>query len=378
MNYLKRNWLVAVGAIVLLSLCWYFSDIVTYLLLAWAMSMLGKPIMTFLRKRVRLGKWKMGSTTAAILTILTFYLAFLCLLLLFVPTIVSQARNLANVDYQAIGASLKGPFTTLDAQAHRFGLLDSGVSLADKTQEILSTWFKPTLLGDFVQSFIGVAGNIMVTLTAVTFILFFFLKDEDMFTEMLHAVVPNELEQKVLHAVDDSSQVLTRYFGGLVIQIMTFSLSVALLLWMFGIENSLLVGVFGGLFNVIPYVGPIMGGIFGCFITLTSHVNADFNLLMPMLAKVIAAFAITQFIDNNFLGPMIFSKSVQAHPLEIFIVTLAAAKIGGVMGMVLGIPVYTVLRVIARVFFSEFKFVQRLTEHLDEDSAAKEAPPKQE
>ncbi|MCC7244276.1 MAG: AI-2E family transporter, partial [Saprospiraceae bacterium] len=286
--------------------------------------------------------------------------------------------NLANVDYQAIGASLKGPFATLDAQAHRFGLLDSGVSLADKTQDILSTWFKPTLLGDFVQSFIGVAGNIMVTLTAVTFILFFFLKDEDMFTEMLHAIVPNELEQKVLHAVDDSSHVLTRYFGGLVIQIMTFSLSVTLLLWIFGIENSLLVGVFGGLFNVIPYVGPIMGGIFGCFITLTSHVNADFNLLMPMLAKVIAAFAITQFIDNNFLGPMIFSKSVQAHPLEIFIVTLAAAKIGGVMGMVLGIPVYTVLRVIARVFFSEFKFVQRLTEHLDEDSADKEAPPKQE
>jgi predicted PurR-regulated permease PerM len=110
-----------------------------------------------------------------------------------------------------------------------------------------------------------------------------------------------------------------------------------------------------------------MGGIFGCFITLTSHVNADFAIIWPLLVKVIAAFAITQFIDNNFLGPLIFSKSVQAHPLEIFIVTLAAAKIGGVLGMVLGIPIYTVLRVIARVFFGRLKVVQRLTEHLDEE-----------
>lgn len=85
-----------------------------------------------------------------------------------------------------------------------------------------------------------------------------------------------------------------------------------------------------------------------------------------MLLKVAVAIFAVQFIDNSVLGPMIFSKSVQAHPLEIFIVTLVAAKLGGVIGMVLGIPVYTILRVIARTFFSEFKFVQRLTGRLEE------------
>jgi predicted PurR-regulated permease PerM len=78
----------------------------------------------------------------------------------------------------------------------------------------------------------------------------------------------------------------------------------------------------------------------------------------------VAAFMVTQFIDNNFTGPMIFSKSVQAHPLEIFIVTLVAAKLGGIVGMIIGIPAYTVLRVIGRTFFSEFKLVQKLTGHL--------------
>ena len=76
---------------------------------------------------------------------------------------------------------------------------------------------------------------------------------------------------------------------------------------------------------------------------------------------------VTQFLDNMVISTIIFSKSVQAHPLEIFIVTLVAAKLGGVVGMVIGIPTYTLLRVIARTFFSEFKVVQRLTEHLDEE-----------
>ena len=68
-----------------------------------------------------------------------------------------------------------------------------------------------------------------------------------------------------------------------------------------------------------------------------------------------------QMLDNFLLQPNIFSKSVKAHPLEIFIVVLMGAKIGGVAGMVLAIPAYTVLRVLLKVFFSEFEVVKRLT-----------------
>ncbi len=151
---------------------------------------------------------------------------------------------------------------------------------------------------------------------------------------------------------------------------------VTLILWALGIDNALLIGAFGGIFNVVPYVGPILGMIFGAFITVSSHLDVEFAMLLPMLLKVLAAFMITQMIDNNFLGPMILSKSVQAHPLEIFIVTLIAAKLGGVVGMVIGIPVYTVLRVVARIFFGEFKLVQRLTVHLSEEETPQTEPEK--
>ncbi|MBL7825033.1 MAG: AI-2E family transporter [Saprospiraceae bacterium] len=368
MNFLNRNFLYLLGTIALGAVFYYFSDIVTYILIAWVLSMLGRPMVVFFQKRVKIGKWRVGSGIAAILTILVFYIAIAGLIMLFVPTIVSQARNLASVDYQALGERLKVPFAQLDQQLHQIGMLDQNSSLATKIQDILSNWFRPTLVGDFLGSFIGVAGNILVTFVSVTFILFFFLKENTLFIDIVHALVPNEQEKKVKIAIQDSSEVLTNYLRGLLIQILAFAALTTIALWIMGIPNALLIGAFGGIFNVVPYVGPILGMVFGVFITLSSHLDLEFALLAPLLIKVAVTFFSVQMIDNNLVGPMIMSKSVQAHPLEIFIVTLAAAKIGGVVGMVIGIPVYTVLRVIAREFFSNFKLVQRLTEHLDDEN----------
>lgn len=366
MNFLNRNFLLALGVLILLALAYYFSDIVTYILIAWVLSMLGTPLVLFFQNRIRIGRFRMGSSVAAMLTIVVFYTSFIGIMWLFVPTIVKQARNLADVDYYALGEKLREPFAKTDARMHQIGMLETGESLATKTQEILSRWFKPTLIGDFLESFIGVAGNLMVTIASVTFILFFFLKENDLFLDIVHALVPNERERNVQLAVNKSSEVLTKYFRGLLIQMVAFSAMITLALWILGNKNAMLIGSIGGVLNVIPYVGTILGIIFGVFITISSNLDADFAIMIPMLLKVATTFIVIHVIDSNLLGPLIMSKSVQAHPLEIFIVILAAAKIGGITGMLIGIPVYTVLRIIAREFFSEFKIVQRLTDHLDE------------
>jgi predicted PurR-regulated permease PerM len=367
MTWISRNFLYLLGTLVLGVAIWYFSDIVTYLLLAWVLSLLGQPLMLFFLKRFRVGRFRVGPTGAALLTMLVFFLIIAGLLLLFVPTIVGQARNLAQIDYVALGEKFRDPFTYIDQQAHQLGLLKANESLATKTQETLINWFKPALVGDFVGSFISVAGNIVVAVSAISFILFFFLKDRKLFADIIHAFVPTQQEPKVLHAMQESSEALTDYFKGLILQIGAFSLMVTVLLLIMGVPNALLIGVFGGLLNVVPYVGPIIGCVLGCFITISSGLHLEFDQLGPMVLKVVAAFAMTQAVDNLFLSTIIFSKSVNAHPLEIFMVTLMAAKIGGVAGMVLGIPVYTVLRVVAKTFFSEFKVVQRLTDHLDDE-----------
>jgi len=362
--FINRNFLWLLGLAVLVAIVYYFSTIVTYILIAWVLSMLGRPIMFFYRRYLRVGRFGLSKTVAALLTIITFYGLVTGLLFIFVPTIVEQARHLAGVDYYALGEKLRGPFAWLDLQLHNLGMLHPTESLATKTQEIIGTWIRPALLGDFLGSFLATAGSMIAALVSITFILFFFLKDNRLFLEMLCALVPNELEPKVRHAADGSSTVLTRYFGAFVIQILVFSLMVAAALWLLGVPNALLIGAFGGILNIIPYIGPILGIAFGWFITLSSNLEMDFALVWPMLTIVATVFIVAHLIDSNLLSLLIFSKSVQAHPLEIFLVTLIAARLGGILGMVLGIPVYTVLRVIAYTFFYEFKVVQRLTEHL--------------
>jgi len=367
MNFLNRNILWIIGLAVLALVVYYFSDIVAYVLIALVLSMLGRPIVVFYRKHLAIGRFRLGPSAAAGLTILTFYAMLAGVLLLFVPTIVAQARNLAMVDYQALGEKFRPFFFNIDLQLHQIGALGPDESLALETQKALTNWFKPALVGNFIGQFLGVAGNVAVTFASVTFILFFFLQDNRLFTGILNAIVPDKLEKKVHTAVNDSSELLTRYFRGLLVQLFVFSVLSILILWMFGVENAVLIGAFGGFFNIIPYIGPLLGMVFGVFITISSGLDADLALMLPMILKVVATFIIVQVIDNNFVGPLIMSKSVQAHPLEIFIVTLAAAQIGGVVGMVIGVPVFTVLRVIARTFFSQFKLVQKMTERLEEE-----------
>ena len=176
------------------------------------------------------------------------------------------------------------------------------------------------------------------------------------------ALVPNEYEERVRRVMDDTIYLLTRYFTGILIQITIITTYVSLALSLFGVESALLIGFFAAIINVIPYLGPIIGAAFGVLVTVSLNVDADFYAqTLPLILKVILVFASMQLIDNFILQPWIFSTSVLAHPLEIFIVILVAAKIGGIVGMILAIPVYTMVRVVARTFLSEFKIVKKIT-----------------
>jgi predicted PurR-regulated permease PerM len=124
-------------------------------------------------------------------------------------------------------------------------------------------------------------------------------------------------------------------------------------------------GLILGILNVIPYVGPWLGLFIALIMGVASHINLDFEtVVIPLIGYMIIVEAITHLIDNVVFQPLIFSNSVRAHPLEIFIVVLAAGFAAGIPGMILGIPAYTVMRVFAREFFYNFKAVQKITSGL--------------
>jgi predicted PurR-regulated permease PerM len=143
---------------------------------------------------------------------------------------------------------------------------------------------------------------------------------------------------------------------------------IAIGLWIFGIKNALLIGFFGGIMNIIPYLGPIIGSAIGITLGITSTLaTGSYNELLPVIIKLAGVFLVVNFIDNNILVPVIYSKSVKSHPLEIFLIIIIGGGIAGLAGMLFAVPVYTLLRVIAKEFFQQFRVVKKLTETIDED-----------
>lgn len=417
----EKKYLLAIIPLVLIgSVLYYFSDIVMYVILAWALSMVGAPIVVRLRKYL-------GKNIAAGLTVTLFVVALSLILWIFIPPLLQQAKNLTQVDYNKMIEGLEQPLEDWNDWLVERGLLEDHtaeidsstiVQLQDKPAQLITKvmpldsllqqrdsstiagnialviqidnesiyqeraepaktteddhrldlqkgilkFLNPSIVPKIFSSFIGFFGNIMVALMSVLFIAFFFLREQGLFNNMITSIIPNKYEAQTFTAIDESSKLLIRYFVGVLTQVMIITVFVSIALSILGVRNALLIGFFAALMNIIPYIGPILGASFAVLITLSSNLALPFyDDMLPLLLKVLAVFMTMQLLDNFILQPNIFSKSVKAHPLEIFLVVLIGAKIGGILGMVVAIPIYTVLRVLGKVFFSEFKVVQRIT-----------------
>ncbi len=368
-----RNRYIALGAsiIAILAVMYFFSDIVAYVLIAWVLSMIGQPLMSFFRRNLKFGKFQAGPSLCAVLTMLCYILFLSLIIVLFAPLILEQARNLANVDYQGIGKTLEVPLQQFNDYLYELGIVEKTAAPADQLLDSLKNYFQPSKIGEFFSSLIGLAGNILMGTFSVLFITFFFLREEGLFTTALSSFAPNEsTAKKAANAIEDSSKMLTRYFGGVLVQITAITIFVSLVLGIIGVKNALLIAFFAAIINVIPYVGPIIGATFAVLMTISSTIELQpdfYTETLPLILKVVAVFASMQMLDNFLLQPFIFSNSVKAHPLEIFIVILLGAKLNGVMGMILAIPAYTVIRVIAKIFLSEFRIVQQITGGINEE-----------
>ena len=366
MNLTQRNIAIALTLVVAGAIIWYFSDIVSYVLIAWVVSMLGQPFMRFMYQRVRIGKRHLPPSVSALLVLSFFIFILFSLISIFVPLVVAQANNLSKIDYESFTKGLAIPLEQLTNWGHRFGLIKPKEDILIAMEHSFKTWFSPSLISDFFRNILMTASSVAIGTVSVIFISFFFLKERNMFTEFMAQLVPDQYDANVREAVSDTATKLSRYFSGLLLQMVFVVLFLTISLWILGIENALLIAIFAALINIVPYLGPMLGCAFALFITISSSLSLDFyDQTVPILIKVMVLFSTMQFLNDWIVQPAIFSNRVAAHPLEIFIATLVGAKIGGIGGMILAIPTYTVIRIIAREFFNHIRIVRKITSTLN-------------
>ncbi len=369
-----RNIFIFFGIILLLALAWFFRNIVVYILVSGVLSIMGRPLVD-LFSRIKIKNWRFPRALGALMTVVLMWGVIVLFFVIFVPLVSKQINFLSKIDSERIVQLIEGPITKVESIFRTFNSdITKDLSIKAYIASKISGVLNINMIQNFLGSLINILGNILVAVFSITFITFFFLKDQRLFFESILIWAPDKYTENVTRALFSVKKLLTRYFIGIVIQSTCIMILIDIGMTIAGIDfqQALVMGLILGILNVIPYVGPWLGLFIAIIMGVGSHINMDFNtVVVPLVYYMIIVEAITHLIDNIVFQPFIFSNSVRAHPLEIFVVVLAAGFSFGIPGMILGIPAYTVIRVFAREFFYNFKAVQKITSSLSLDNEDK-------
>lgn len=345
-------------------LAWRFSDILTYILIAAVLSLIGKPLVKIL-DQIHIRNWKFPHMLSSGLTLLTILLVFGGIIYVFVPLVAHQAEMISNIDVQAVSKSLEEPIAELQEYLIKFNVLQEKESIEELVVSNIESLVSFATFSDIFKNIISLAGGLFIGVFSVLFITFFFLKEENLFFNGIMLLIPLKYQKEGKEIITDSQHLLSRYFVGLLLELTTMVTLISVGLTIFGIPNAFVIGLIGGVMNVIPYLGPLIGAIIGVTLGTITHLSVgEYSDLLTVILTIMGTFASANLIDNIVLQPLIYSNSVKAHPLEIFLVIMIAGSVAGVVGMILAIPSYTVLRIIAKQFLSSSRIIQKITQSI--------------
>ena len=359
------KWAAGAVAVVLIgTLLWYFSSTVIYILVSAVLAIVGRPLVRLI-SRLKVGKWSVPRWLSAMITLVVMWVVLVGFCLLVVPLVVGKVSSLAALDLGSVLANIQEPLENIQHYLSSLAIMpEQTVSVS----EIIVGWLRKVVdyqtINTAFSSVVDITLTLVVAFFSVSFITFFFLKEDGLFYKMVTALFPSRYVDNVTRALDKITHLLSRYFTGLLFEslILMTVISVVLMLFGLAVEDACFIGVIMGVMNVIPYAGPVMGGIASIFVGIVEPIEGC--TIGYTLAVIVGTLLTVKGIDDFVIQPTLYSERVNAHPLEVFIVILLAGSAGGILGMLLAIPSYTVLRVFAKEFFSQYRLVKKLTENV--------------
>jgi predicted PurR-regulated permease PerM len=365
---LAKYILLAAGAAIIAALCWYLRSVISYILVAVVVSLIAKPLVKALQK-IRIKGKKAPDWFLAALSLLLVIGLLLSVIVLIIPIISNIVKGISLANIETAAKSISIPLAeTNEFLKTRFPSLGGEFKLEVLILQELQKLFNPAAFSSIIGSAASFLTSFGVGLFSVVFIGFFFIKDDGLFTKIVCALVPDKHEETTEKAIADIGYLLSRYFIGVLLEVAGVAM-INFIGLMFiarlGFNASIGIAFLTGIFNVIPYVGPLLGGVLGTTLGLVlkyssaTPIGLDVNFWL-FTGILIAIFCFAQLVDNFLYQPVIYSTSIKAKPLEIFIVLLIVGHIGGPLAMIIAIPCYTAVRVIAFRFFRHIKAIRRL------------------
>ncbi|OAD44678.1 AI-2E family transporter [Polaribacter atrinae] len=348
----------AIGILLGIFLLGYFlyaiQSVIIYIIIAGILSLVARPIIIFLRTKL-----KFPNTLAVVFT-MVFMLGLLTgLIVMFIPLIMEQGKNLSLLEVDKLQANVQEIFNQITGY-----FSSKGIDVLGEIKNVdFASQFKE--IPDLLNAVLGAVGTLSVGLFSVLFISFFFMKDSHLLKNGVMVIVPKGNENRFSKSLETINNLLSRYFIGLISQITILFIIYTIILLIFGIDNAVVIAFLCALLNLIPYVGPLIGAVIMFILSMTSNIGQDFQSeILPTTMYVMTGYLIAQLIDNFASQPIIFSKTTKSHPLEIFLIIIIGGLLFGVVGMITAVPMYTALKVILKEFLSDNKIVKSLTKDL--------------
>lgn len=359
-------WLIA-GILAFLVLAYFIRGILLYIIIAAILTMILRPLDKWLERR-RAFKKKLPRGIRALTCLLVVYVVVFLFISIFIPLIVNEINIISNVDKAQVTKALHEPLTQLqDLFANFQQNQPNQVTLEQYTQTTLTKLMNFTEVSTVANGVVSIIGSLLIAFFAISFFTFFFIKDGDVIMHMLLLLIPVKQVRGVRNIIRDTQTMLTKYFTGVLLDILFVWGFVSIGMALLGVQNAVIIGFFAGVMNIIPYVGPLIGGAFAIIVGISNNLTLDFyDGMLPLVAKIFLVFVAMNLTDAFVVQPFIFSKRVRAHPLEIFTVVLVAGSLAGIPGMIAAVPAYTVLRIVLREYLTGSRFVQKLTDELDD------------
>lgn len=353
-NGILRALGIVLGIFLLLYFLYAIQSVIVYVIIAAILSLIGRPLIIFLRRKLKF------PNILAVITTMLFMLGILAgIITLFIPLVIEQGKSLSLLQIDDLERNLEGVLQEVTTYFSSKGIdvlkLIKNLDITNQFKEI------PDLLNNLLE----ILGSFSVALFSILFISFFFMKDSQLLKQGILTLSPRNSEKRFANSLEVINDLLSRYFIGLIFQISILFIIYTIILLSFGISNPIVIAFLCALLNLIPYVGPLIGACVMFILSMTSNIGLDFQTeILPTSLWILFFYGLAQLLDNFVSQPLIFSKSAKSHPLEIFLVIIIGGLLFGIVGMITAVPSYTVIKVISKEFWSEYKIVKSLTKNI--------------
>ena len=189
-----------------------------------------------------------------------------------------------------------------------------------------------------IVNFVGTITEIILSVAVLPFILFYLLKDGKNLPNYIVKLLPNRSRSEAKFILADMNHALSAYIRGQIFVAICIGILLFIGYLIIGLDYALLLAIIAMVTNVVPYLGPIIAIIPAIII---AFITSPF-----MLVKLAIVWAVVQLLEGKVISPQIMGRSLDIHPITVIFVILTAGNLFGIIGIILAVPGYAVLKVI--------------------------------